>query len=199
MNSKNIEQAINDAPQAFQEIILYIRAVVREACPQVIEEIKWGHLSFNYHGILCSVNHFKAHCSFGFWKYELMQQQFPIICSKEISPMYQFGKIKTIEDLPEKEILIDCIKYAMLLNENKISTPKKKNTKLEPIETPYFIEEILRKNSDAHSNFNAMSNSCRKEYIEWICDAKKEETKQKRIAKAIEMLQEGKNLNWKYS
>ena len=38
-----------------------------------------------------------------------------------------------------------------------------------------------------------------KEYLEWVTDAKTDDTKNKRISLAIEMIQEGKSRNWKYA
>jgi uncharacterized protein YdeI (YjbR/CyaY-like superfamily) len=51
---------------------------------------------------------------------------------------------------------------------------------------------------DPRIAIEAFAPSHRREYIEWIVEAKREETRAKRVAQAIEWLREGKSRNWKY-
>lgn len=53
------------------------------------------------------------------------------------------------------------------------------------------LENILRKDPTAWANWGAFSPSHRKEYLEWVADGKKEETRKRRIAQALEMIREG--------
>ena len=46
--------------------------------------------------------------------------------------------------------------------------------------------------------FYAFSPSHQREYIEWLTEAKREETRQKRLLQAVDWLAEGKPRNWKY-
>jgi uncharacterized protein YdeI (YjbR/CyaY-like superfamily) len=56
----------------------------------------------------------------------------------------------------------------------------------------------LRKNKKASAVFAAFSPSCKREYVEWIAEAKRPETREKRIGTALEWIAEGKQRNWKY-
>jgi uncharacterized protein YdeI (YjbR/CyaY-like superfamily) len=62
---------------------------------------------------------------------------------------------------------------------------------------PDFILLELAQNEPALQNFNQLSTSCRKQYVLWITQAKREETIQKRLSEAIEMLKENKKLGLK--
>jgi uncharacterized protein YdeI (YjbR/CyaY-like superfamily) len=66
------------------------------------------------------------------------------------------------------------------------------------VETPGEFAAALEKNKSASKVFAAFSPSCKREYVEWIADAKRDETRQKRIAQAVEWIAEGKQRNWKY-
>ena len=60
------------------------------------------------------------------------------------------------------------------------------------IEVPKDLEKELKKEKEAKAFFDKLSYTHRKEYVNWINEAKKEETRQNRIAKTIEMLKQGK-------
>ena len=56
----------------------------------------------------------------------------------------------------------------------------------------------LKKNKKAQVVWEGFSPSHRREYIEWIAEAKTDVTRDKRIATTLEWLIEGKSRNWKY-
>jgi uncharacterized protein YdeI (YjbR/CyaY-like superfamily) len=60
------------------------------------------------------------------------------------------------------------------------------------------FQAALRKNAKAGAVFAAFSPSAKREYVEWIAEAKRPETRDKRIATAVEWIAEGKQRNWKY-
>jgi uncharacterized protein YdeI (YjbR/CyaY-like superfamily) len=66
------------------------------------------------------------------------------------------------------------------------------------VETPTEFTAALKKNKKAAAVFAAFSPSCKREYVEWVADAKRPETREKRIATAVEWISEGKQRNWKY-
>ena len=65
-------------------------------------------------------------------------------------------------------------------------------------EPPTQEPAVLAKNRKAAAQFEAFPTSHRREYIEWIVEAKRDETKSRRVAQAIEWIAEGKGRNWKY-
>lgn len=187
--------------QAFAKPILnYLRTLVHEVCPECEETIKWGFPHFVYEGdILCSMASFNEHCAFGFWKEKLMLKSKELLTDKGKTAMGDFGKIKNLKDLPSKKILKICILEAMQLNKLGIKLPRTaKRIADHEITIPSDFLMALNKNSVAKKSFDAFSNSHKKEYIEYITEAKRTETRMKRIQKSIEMLKEGGSRNQKY-
>ena len=180
-------------------ILNHLRSLVHKVCPAADEKIKWGFPNFEYKNeMLCHFASFKKHCAFGFWKGSLMKDQWLKENAEMENAMGHYGKITSLEDLPADKIIMTHIKEAMKLNDEGIKVPRTKPGKASPIETPgYFLKEI-RKNKNAWSNWEKFSNSHKKEYVEWIVDAKREETRDKRMQQAIEWITEGKGMNWKY-
>ena len=176
-------------------VLMYIREVVHEACPDVVETTKWGAPHFEYHGLMCGMAAFKEHCAFGFWKGSL-------IVGKDAGDAMsagQFGRIAEISDLPSKATLKKYVRLAMKLNEEGVkSTPRRKAAKKPDIPVPAYFEAALRRNSAARATFDAFSASNRREYLEWITEAKTDATRDRRVETAIEWLSEGKSRNWKY-
>lgn len=181
-----------------QPILAHLRDVIHAACPDVEETIKWSMPSFTYAGgILCGIAAFKQHCTFGFWKGS------PIVPpdgANNESAMGQFGKIAKLSDLPSKKVLTGYIKQAMKLNEEGVKVPEriKPATPKPPPPTPNDLAAALKNNEASKTNWDAFSPSCKREYAEWITEAKREETRQKRLAQAVEWMGEGKQRNWKY-
>ena len=67
-----------------------------------------------------------------------------------------------------------------------------------PPEIPPALTAALKKNKTAAGHFAAMAPGCQREYCEWISEAKRDETREKRVATAVEWIAEGKRRNWKY-
>ena len=173
-------------------ILEHIREVMHEACPNVEESIKWNFPVFSYHGIMANMASFKEHCAFGFWKPSLILEGDE---EKSAEAMGQFGRLTSVDDLPPREALIGYIHRAMELNEKGIQPNKKSKSELE---MPEDFRDALGKVSGALKAFEAMPPSHRREYIEWIVEAKRDATRRRRIEKAVDQVSEGKSLNWKY-
>lgn len=173
-----------------------VRAIVHQACPQVEETVKWGMPSFVYAGgILCGMAAFKQHASFGFWKHaQLMGEDAPR------DGMGSFGRMTRVADVPARKVLVPLIKQAMRLNEESATPARPRRVvALKPaIEPPADLLAALRKNRKAQTTFDAFSPSHRREYVEWVLEAKREDTRGRRIAQALEWMAEGKPRNWKY-
>lgn len=180
-----------------QPILEHLRAVVHEACPEVEETMKWGFPHFMYEGMLCSMASFKAHCAFGFWNGALIVAQDGAPAE---AAMGQFGRITSVKDLPAKRVLTKYVKQAMALNESGVKPPSRaKRAAPKPAaEVPAELAAALRKNRKAREVFEGFPPSHRREYIEWITDAKRDETRARRVAQAVEWIAEGKGRNWKY-
>jgi uncharacterized protein YdeI (YjbR/CyaY-like superfamily) len=70
--------------------------------------------------------------------------------------------------------------------------------KKKTFEVPADVKNALKKNKKAGANFEALSPSHQKEYIQWIIEAKRDETRQKRLNEMVKLLLEKKTRHWKY-
>ena len=188
-----------DRSQEFAKPILsHIRELVHKGCPEVEETIKWGFLHFDYQGIMCSMASFKNHCAFGFWKASLMKDPHKLMSEVGETAMGQFGKIVDLSDLPKDKILIEYVREAARLNGEGIKLPAKPKKEKQELVIPSYFSAALKKNKGARETFENFSYSNKKDYVEWLTDARNEETRNKRLETAIEWLAEGKVRNWKY-
>lgn len=187
-----VDEYIANAAAFAQPILNKVRALIHQAHPDIEENIKWGMPSFDYKGIVCHIAAFKQHCSFGFFKHKLIKGL------DGDGGMNSFGKLQSLDDLPEDELIITYIKEAVLLNEQGVKLPKTPTKKKKELIIPDELTKALLKNPKAATVFDNFSYTHKKEYAEWIAEAKRETTKEKRIAQTIEWLIEGKHRNWKY-
>jgi uncharacterized protein YdeI (YjbR/CyaY-like superfamily) len=177
-------------------ILAYLRETVHEACPPVQETMKWSAPHFDYRGILCSMAAFKEHCAFGFWKASLVLD--------DTGPRAQeaaghFGRIRSVADLPPKKTMIGYIRKAMALNQQAVQPKRPPKRPKKPLRVPPYLAAALEKNKKALATFESFPPSHKREYVEWITEAKREETRERRLATAIAWMAEGKAMNWKYA
>lgn len=192
-----IDAYIARAEPFARPILELVRSVVRKACPEVEETLKWGMPSFVYHGqILCGMAAFKQHATFGFW------QGANIVGPdgrKGEEAMGQFGRLSRVADLPGKRELGGYVKQAMVLIDAGVKRPSTKGAQPKPPPAvPEDLAAALKKNAQARKTFEAFPPSQRREYVEWIVEAKREATRLKRVEQSVEWLAEGKPRNWKY-
>jgi uncharacterized protein YdeI (YjbR/CyaY-like superfamily) len=179
-------------------ILKHLRKVVHAALPAVEEDLKWGMPHFMYKGMLCGMAAFKQHCSFGFWRAKELAAKHKELDANDEPGMGQFGNVKSVSDLPSDKVLAKLIKAAAALNDTGQKAPRAAKAKKAVPKAPADFLAALKKSKMAHANFAAFSPSHQREYIEWITEAKRNETRERRIASAIEWITEGKSRNWKY-
>ena len=189
-----IDAYIEKSQDFAKPVLIHLRKLVHETCPDVTETLKWSMPSFEYKGILCGFASFKQHCTFGFWKQSLMESD---EFSETKTAMGSFGKLTFLKDLPKDAVMKKLIKQAMKLNDDGVKVVKPKHEKKELV-VPNVLLEALARNDKAAETFDNFPPGCKREYVEWITDAKTDATRDKRLATTIEWLSEGKRRNWKY-
>jgi uncharacterized protein YdeI (YjbR/CyaY-like superfamily) len=186
----------NAAPFA-QPILKRLRRLFHTACPGIKEELKWGHPTFVQKGIVGGMAAFKEHASFGFWKEKLLSDPYNLFSKDREAGMFG-SKLADVSELPPDDVLISYICEAVALNESGKKLPKPKKSAPKELVVPPDLRAALKKNKKAAATFDGFSYSHKKEYVEWITEAKQEATRERRIATTIEWLSEGKSRNWKY-
>ena len=188
-----VDAYIAKSPDFAKPILIHIRDVVHDACPGVEEDLKWSTPSFMYKGILCGMAAFKQHATFGFWKHDL------VTGSPRVEGSMGFGRLTKVSDLPSKKELAAYVKKAAALNAAGIKPERPKTRPPKPpAKAPADLMAALKKNKKALATFDAFSPSAKREYIEWITDAKGDETRARRLTTAVEWMAAGRQRNWKY-
>ena len=180
-------------------ILMHLRDLVHQVSPEFKETIKWSCPFFDYEGVVCQMVAFKQHCAFGFWKAALMDDPYKIL-NQEADTAGSLGRIKSLADLPEDEILIQYIRQALSLNIQGIKAPSRNKSQADKSEliVPLYFTDVLHQNPLVKEQFEKFSSSQKKEYITWFEEAKSEVTRNKRLKTAMEWIGEGKIRNWKY-
>lgn len=191
-----IDAYIAKAQPFARPILERIRALAHAHCPDIVEAMKWNSPAFLHKGkILCSMAAFKGHAVFGFWHGEM------VTGTKGFGAMGSFGRLTSLEDLPGEAVLAPMFAKAMALIDQGVKPPhadgRGKHPKPELAMVPAFAA-ALDADPAARANYDGFAPSHRREYLEWIVDAKREETRTNRIAQAVAWLGEGKKRNWKY-
>lgn len=194
---KRVDQYIAKQPDFARPILEHVRGVVHASCPEVVETIKWGSPTFMYRGILGGMVAFKERCMFGFWKGKLITDK----AGKPLGVGMSEGmsQLRALEDLPSRRVLTGYVRQAMKLNEDGVKTPKHRSTRPRYSEkAPAELADALKKNAKARAMWDGFSPSHRREYVEWISEAKTVETRERRVEQTMAWLKEGKPRNWKY-
>lgn len=179
-------------------LLSHLRALVHEACPAAQETIKWGMPTFMHADtILCHMAAFKQHVAFGFWRHALVLDE-----ATKPEGMGSLGKLRGPRDLPSDRQLAAWIRKAARVNEadaDQAVARKPPVSRAVPDLPPGLRDAFgLEEHAAARATFEGFPPSGRRDYIEWITGAKRAETRDRRLAQALEWLAEGKPRNWKY-
>jgi len=192
---KRVDAYIAKSADFAKPILTHLRAVVHQGCPEAEETLKWRMPNFLYNGkILCGMAAFKAHCAFGFWQGALIIAD----KAKNREAMGQFGCITSVKDLPAKKVLLGYIKAAMKLRDDGTTLRKPKRGTRKPLPVPADLALGLKQSAKARAAWAEFSPSARREYIEWITEAKRPETRAERLKTTLQWVAQGKHRNWKY-
>ena len=185
----------NAAPFA-QPILEHLRAMVHRALPGVEETIKWSMPHFMLRGKnVAGMAAFKAHCAF-----TIHGQGRHGPKGDDEGGMGQHGRITALADLPDDRVLIERLRAARERVELTGSATKRPVARAPTSDLPMPDELALAlaSNPATQARFDAFAPSDRRDYSEWIGEAKQPATRAKRAAQAIEWIAEGKKRNWKY-
>jgi hypothetical protein len=189
-----VDAYIEKANPFARPILKKLRAWMHKHCPDCVETIKWSAPHFEYKDKMYGgMSAFKEHCGFGFW-HPMMRRDDP-----SAEGMGSFGKIRSLADLPSEGDFAKMAQQAMKLTDENVKPPPKAKKEREPLVVPADLKAALAKNKKAGATFEAFSYSHKKEYVQWLAEAKREETRATRLEQAIAMMAEGKQRHWKYA
>lgn len=190
-----VDAYIDRKAEFARPILIHLRACVRSVYPDVEEVIKWSSPAFLYKGqMLCSMAAFKGHAAFGFWRGAEVTGE----TEAARTAMGQFGRLTTLADLPDDAVLADFIVRGMALIDAGTTAPRPLKHVKPPAEPPTDLAAAINADPAAQAVFDAFPPGQRREYIDWIIEAKRPETRTRRIAEAVAWIAEGKRRNWRY-
>lgn len=188
-----IDAYIDRQAEFAKPILAWLRERLHAVSPEIEETIKWSMPFFTYKGRpLANMAAFKAHATFGFW----MRSELPT--GKEGEAMGQYGRIESFDELPPPEVIERQLREAMALIDSGHKPARAGKAPKPEAEVPPELAEALAADDAAAATFQAFPPSCRREYCEWIAEAKRPETRAKRVAEAVGWMREGKRRHWKY-
>ena len=174
-------------------ILGHIRDLLHTRHPAIDETIKWSMPFFTYKGeLLANMAAFKAHAAFGFW------QRGDLKTGQEGDAMGQYGRIASRATMPADAVLMEALAKAIALIESGEKPKRAARAPKPKVEPPAELVEALARDVAAAAQWDAFPPGCRREYSEWIADAKRPETRAKRVAQTIEQTRDGKKMHWKY-
>ncbi len=202
-----IDAYIEKAADFAKPMLERTRKAFHKACPQVVETMKWSRPFFEHEGPLGFMAAFTKHASFGLWRAKDLPDPESMFEHTD-NTLMGFNKVGDIKAFPTQAVLVAYVKRAVKLNESRAAEKtsakgtKKKSARKKPVraapKTPADLAAALKKNKKAKATFDAFPPSAKRDYVEWITGAKREATRDKRLATAIEWMAEGKRRNWKY-
>jgi len=191
-----VDAYIDKAADFAKPILKHFRKLVHQAAPEIEETLKWSMPAFVQKGIVCGMAAFKNHAVIHFWKGDLI---FDGDSKKREEAMGEFGRLTSVDELPGDATLLRYIKKAVKLNEQGVKKAPRERKAPTTLVAPAYLTTALKKNAKARATWDNFSYSHRKEYIEWLTGAKREETRKQRLEKTIQWLSQGKSQNWRYA
>jgi uncharacterized protein YdeI (YjbR/CyaY-like superfamily) len=189
-----IDAYIERAQPFARPILNHARDRVHAVLPDVEETLKWSMPAFTLGGkIVLITAAFKAHTALNFWRGQELRGE-----SANADAMGQFGKIRSLDDLPPDPELDQLIREAAELAATAPTPRQAKHEPKPPAELHPEFAAALDANPKARAALDGFPPSAQREYLDWIAEAKQDKTRAKRIADAMEWLSEGKRRMWKY-
>ncbi|HEY1953325.1 MAG TPA: YdeI/OmpD-associated family protein [Gemmatimonadaceae bacterium] len=187
-----VDAYIAKSPDFAGPILSRVRALVHEAIPGAEETMKWSAPHFDYKGVVLGMAAFKQHCNIILWKGSLIHG------GSGRDEKGNFRDISSLDDLPGDKEMKALLREAARLNEEGVRVPRSRTKAAKPLSIPSELRTALARNRTAAAAFEKFPPSHKREYAEWIAEAKRDDTRQRRVESAIESIAEGKSRNWKY-
>ena len=201
MKNPAVDAYIGRSTDFARPILRHLRALMHKADPTIVETIKWGVPHFEHRGIVAGMAAFKQHVAFGFWGEKLIRSKL----GRDADRMFPKGaergmggrKIRALDELPPDALIVRAARAAVVLNEAG-ERPVRVRKPKPPPKAPRCLAAALAKNARARATYERLTPGQQREYVEWLVEARREATRERRLAQAIEWLAEGKQRYWKY-
>jgi hypothetical protein len=196
--TEQINQYIAEQPEWQRKLLVRLRQLIHSTDADVEETWKWNSPHFDHQGIMIGLQAFKEHVAVWFHKGALVKDPkklFEALPKGEEKGMRSYKLYE--DDKLNEAAFIDLVKQAVALNAKGTKLTDAKPAR-KALVVPEDLEQVLHKDPTAWANWEAFPYSHKKDYIEWVTDAKQEETRKRRIAQALEKIREGESKEEKH-
>lgn len=188
---EQINSYIAEHPDWQRRLLVRLRQLIHAADPEVEETWRWNAPGFDHESIMLSMHAFKTCVSVWFHKGALLKDPSGLFRLTEKDEERGMRKYKVNEgEAINEKAFSDLVKQAVKLNEAGTKLGDAKPAR-KALVVPPELENCLKKDDEAWEHWEKFNYTHKKEYVEWIDDAKQDETRKRRIAQALEMIREG--------
>src|SRR5438270_1264994 len=184
--ARDVNDSLANAPEGTRPILVRLRRIFRQASPKLEEAIKWGVPCYLFKGPVGGFAAYKQHVSWGLWKSRALNDPEGLL-GRGVSVMA--GKITKVSEIPPAAKIIALIEQVIALNEAGIKSPKPPEPEL-----PADFAAAMKKAGKAARHYAAFTPARKWQYVNWVTQAKRAETRAKRIEIAVERIGEGKTM-----
>lgn len=187
--SGKVDTYINHSPEFARPLLNHWRALIHRECPDAEETIKWGMPFFTRKALLSNMAAFKGHCAFGFW--HGAEAAAAAGFTPDDTAMGLLGRITCLADFPPEKVITRLIREAIGLDDAGFKKSSRPAKAMPALVIPDDLAAALKTNAKARAVFEAFPPSHKREYVEWLTEAKREETRQRRLAQALVRMEGG--------
>jgi len=188
-----VQSYIKGLPEFSKIICTKLRSVILKADSTILEDWKWGP-NYNSNGMVCGFGAFREHVKFTFFNGAAMKDAkniFNHCVDNEFSRSIKYTDVSQIDE----KTLQAYIRESVEVNKKGF----KREVKNKTVEVPEYLEREIIKNKAAYKFFHHLSYGYKKDFVQWVTSAKREETRNARIEKVIRLCEDGKRMNDKYN
>ena len=201
MRNPAVDAYIARSADFARPILRHVRKLMHKGHPRIEETIKWGVPAFERAGIVAMMAAFKRHVAFGFWSEKLIRAKLGAEADRVFPRDAKLGmggrRYLSRAELPPDAAILRAVKVAVALNESG-ERPKRAPKRKPPPKAPAYLAAALKKDAKARATWARLTPGRQREYVEWLVQAKRAETRERRLAQALAWLAAGKPLHWKY-
>ncbi len=186
--SQQIDEYIEKAQPFAIPILKKLRAIIHSTNIPIVEEVKWNSPCYSHKGLVCMTWSFKKHAAIHFFKGALLADPYKVLVEGPGGNVSARSILfHSIQDVNEK-IIAEYVREAVLVNEQGLKIVATK-TERPPLEVPEDMLKAIKKSKAAKVAFENFAPSHKREYVNYVNEAKRVETRLKRIEKVVEALE----------
>ena len=201
MKNPAVDAYIAKSPDFARPVLRHVRTLMHRGHRRIEESIKWGVPAFEREGIVAMMAAFKKHVAFGFWHEKSIRTRLGKDADRVFAKGAKLGmggrRYLSRAELPPDAAILRAVRAAVAFNESG-ERPVRVRKRKPPPKAPPYLAAALKKDAKARATWARLTPGRRREYVDWLVEAKREETRSRRLREALALLAAGRSLRWKY-